>query len=101
MIPSNAALPGAFGERLLVLPSEQRRVAARERPLERRSEGQLAQSRASLVHLHPHRAHITATRPTDLLLTGIPVTHSRTMDIKATRRARPPTPVLRAMLASA
>jgi hypothetical protein len=41
MILSNAALAGAFGERLLVLPSEQRRVAGREQPLERRSEVQL------------------------------------------------------------
>jgi hypothetical protein len=41
MILSNAALAGAFGERLLVLPLEQRRVAGQERPLERRLEGQL------------------------------------------------------------
>jgi hypothetical protein len=41
MILSNAALAGAFGERLLVPPSEQRRVAGQERPSERRSEVQL------------------------------------------------------------
>jgi hypothetical protein len=41
MILSNEALAGAFGERLLVLPFEQRRVAGRERRLERRSEEQL------------------------------------------------------------
>jgi hypothetical protein len=41
MILSNAALAGAFGEPLLVLPLEQRRVAGLERPLERRLEGQL------------------------------------------------------------
>jgi hypothetical protein len=40
MILSNAALAAAFGERLLVLPSEQRRVAGQERPSEQRSEGQ-------------------------------------------------------------
>jgi hypothetical protein len=41
MILSNAAWAGAFGERLLVLPLEQRLVAGREPPSERRSEGPL------------------------------------------------------------
>jgi hypothetical protein len=40
MILFNAALVGAFWERLLVLPLEQRRVAGREPPSEQRSEGQ-------------------------------------------------------------
>jgi hypothetical protein len=75
---------------------EQRRAAGRERPLERRSEEQLVQSREWLVHLRPHRAPITATRPTDLLLTGIRLTHSRAMETEATPDS-PPTPVLRAM----
>jgi hypothetical protein len=40
MILCNAALVGAYWERLLVLPLEQRRVAGREPPSEQRSEGQ-------------------------------------------------------------
>src|SRR5689334_17236250 len=96
MILSNAALAGACGERLRGLRLEQRRVAGRERPLERRSEGRLVQSREWLVHLHPHRAPITATRPTDLLLTGIRLTHSRAMATQATPDI-PLIPVLRAM----
>jgi hypothetical protein len=40
MIPSNAALVGAYWERLLVLPLEQRRVAGREPPSEQQSEEQ-------------------------------------------------------------
>jgi len=49
----------------------------------------------SLLHLHPHRAPISATQPTDLLVTGIRATRSRAMDIRATRDT-PLTPVLRA-----
>ena len=40
MILFNAALAGAFGERLLVLRLEQPQVAGREPPSEQRSEGQ-------------------------------------------------------------
>ena len=40
MIRFSAALVGAYWERLLVLPLEQRRVGGREPPLEQRSEGQ-------------------------------------------------------------
>jgi hypothetical protein len=92
MIPFNAALAGEYWERLLVLRLEQRRVAGREPRLEQRSEGQPGYSGESLVHFHPHRAPITATRPTDLLLTDIRVTHSRVLDTPATRDT-PPTPV--------
>jgi hypothetical protein len=41
MILSNAALAGAFGERLRVLPLGQPQVAGRERLSEQRSEVQL------------------------------------------------------------
>ena len=91
MILSSAALVGAYWERLRVLPLEQRRVARREPPSEQRSAGQPAYLGESLVPLHRHRAPITATRPTDIPLTG-----SRAMDIRATR-GTPPPPVLRAM----
>src|SRR5229473_6468929 len=96
MIRFNAALAGAYWERLLVLPLEQRRVAGREPPSEQRSEGQPGFLVESLQHLHPHRAPITATQPTDLLLTDIRATRSRAMDTQATRDI-PLTPVLRAM----
>jgi hypothetical protein len=52
MIPFNAALVGAYWERLRVLRSEQLRVAGREPPSEQRSEGQPGYSEESLVHLH-------------------------------------------------
>ena len=42
MIPFNAALVGAYWERLLVLPLEPRQVAGREPPSEQRSVGQPA-----------------------------------------------------------
>jgi hypothetical protein len=48
------------------------------------------------VHLHSHPAPISATQPTDLLLTDIRATRNRAMDILATRDT-PLTPVLRAM----
>jgi len=96
MIRSNAALAAAYWERLLGLPLEQRRVAGREPPLEQRSEGQPGYLGESRLHLHPHRAPITATQPTDLLLTDIRVTRSRAMDIRVTRDT-PLTPVLRAL----
>src|SRR6266446_318237 len=96
MILFNAALVAGYWERLLVLPLEQRRVAGREPPSERRSEGQPGYLGESLLHLHPHRAPITATQPTDILLTDIRATLSRAMDIQATREA-PPTPLPPAM----
>jgi len=73
-----------------VLPLEQPRVAGREPRSEQRSEGQPGYSGESLVHLHLHRAPISATRltaiqATDILLTGIQVTRSRAMDIRVTR----------------
>src|SRR5690242_8952210 len=101
MIPSSAALVGAYWERLLVLPLEQRRVAGREPRSEQRSEGQPGYLGASRVHLHHHRAPISATQPTatrrtDLLRTDIRATPSPAMAIRATRET-PLTPVLRAM----
>jgi hypothetical protein len=101
MIPSSAALVGAYWVRLRVLRLEQRRVAGREPPSEQRSEGQPGYLGESLVHLRRHRALITATQTTDLLFTGIPLTdiqatRSRAMDILATQDT-PLTPVLRAM----
>src|SRR6476660_4082277 len=95
MIPFNAGLAGAYWERHLVLRLEQRRVAGRELPSEQRSEGQPGYLGESLLHLHSHRAPISATQPTDLLVTGIRATGSRAMDIRATRDT-PLTPVLRA-----
>jgi hypothetical protein len=85
MILFNAALVAASGERLLVLPLEQPQVAGREPPSEQRSEGQPGYLEELRVHLHPHRAPIMATQPTDLLLTDIRVTHSRAMVTPATR----------------
>jgi hypothetical protein len=101
MIPSNAALAGEYWERLLVLPLEQRRAAGREPPSEQRSAGQPGFLGESLVHLHPHRAPISATQPMDPLLTGIratviQATHSRAMEIRVTRDT-PLIPVVRAM----
>src|ERR1700730_8978893 len=96
MIPFNAGLAGAYWGRHLVLRLEQRRVAGREPPSEHRSEGQPGYLGESLLHLHRHRAPITATQPTDLLLTDIRATRSRAMDTQATRDI-PLTPVLRAM----
>ena len=80
MILFNAALVGAYWERLLERLSEQRRVAGREPPSEQRSEGQPGYSEELRVHLHPHRALITATQ-----LTGTPLTDIRATDIPATR----------------
>jgi hypothetical protein len=113
MIPSNAASVGAYWEPLLVPPSEQRQVAGPEPLLGRRSEGQPGYSVESLLHRHPHRAPITATRPMVILLTDIRAMRSRATDIRATRatlltpglrvmdtqatRDSPLTPVLRAM----
>jgi hypothetical protein len=91
MILSNAASAGAFGERLLVLRLEQRRVAGREPPSEPRSAGRPGYSGESLVHLHRHRAPISATQPTDLRLTDI-----RAMATQATRDS-PLTPTPRPM----
>ena len=72
MIRSNAALVGAYWERLLVLPSEQRRVAGREPPSEQQSEGQPGYLGEWLLHLHPHRAPTTATQPRDIPAYGQP-----------------------------
>jgi len=88
MILFNAALAGVYWERPLVLPLAQRRVVGREPPSEQRLVEQPGYSAASLLHLHRHRAPITATRPTvtDIRLTviqptGIEPTHSRALDI--------------------
>ena len=113
MIPSSAAWVGASWERLRVPLLEQRRVAGREPLLERRLEGQPGYLGGSLLHLHRHRAAISATQPTDIPLTDIRAIHSRAMDTQATRvprltlvllamdiqatRDSPLTPVLRAM----
>jgi hypothetical protein len=79
-----------------VLPLEQRRVAAREPPLEQRSEGQPGYSEELRVHLPRHRAPISASQPTDIPDTDIPATRSRAVGTQATRDT-PLTPVLRAM----
>src|SRR5580704_6193846 len=96
MIPFNAALVGAYWERLLVLPLEQRRVGGREPPSEQRSVGQPGYLGVSLLHLHRHRAPITATRPTGTQDTDIRAMRSRAMGTQAIRDT-PPTPDLRAM----
>jgi hypothetical protein len=96
-----------------VLPLEQRQAAGREPPSEQRSAGQPGFLGELQVHLHPHRAPISATQPTDLLLTDIRATHNRAMDMGAIRdtpltpvlpathtqatRVAPQTPVLRGM----
>jgi len=85
MILFNAASAGAYWERLPALPSEERRLAGQEPPLEQRSEGQPGYLGESLLHLHPRRAPITATQPTDIPLTDIRATHSREMDTPRTR----------------
>jgi hypothetical protein len=87
---------GAYWERRLVLRLEQRRVAGREPPSERRSEGQPEYSGESQVHHLRHPAPISATLPTDLPFTVIRATRSRAMDILATRDT-PLTLLLRAM----
>jgi hypothetical protein len=118
MIPSNAALVEEYWEPLLVLPLEQRRVAGREPPSERRSVEQPEYLVESLLHLHHHRAPITATRHTgtqamDIPPIGILLTDIRAMDTPAIRdtplilvpqatdtqatRDTPTTPVLRVM----
>ena len=79
-----------------MLPLEQRRVAGREPHSEQRSAGQPGFLEESQVHLHPHRAPITATPPMDIPVTVIQATRSRATDTQATRDT-PPTPVLRAM----
>src|ERR1700730_6994001 len=96
MIPFNAALVGAYWERLRVRLSEQRRVAGREPPSEQPSEGLPGYLAESRVHLPPHRAPITATRPTGTQDTDIRAMRSRAMGTQAIRDT-PPTPVLRAM----
>ena len=96
MIPSSAALVGAYWVRLLVLRLEQRRVAGRERPSEQRLEVQPGFLEESQVHHLRHRALITATQPTDIPATDIPATRSRAMGTQATPDI-PLTPVLRAM----
>src|SRR5580704_14716993 len=95
MILFNAALVGAYWERLLVRLLEQRRVAGQEPPSAQRSAGQPGYSEELRPRLH-HRAPISATQPTDLLLTDTPAMRSRAMDIRATRDT-PLIPVLQAM----
>jgi hypothetical protein len=68
-----------------VLPLGRQPGEGREPLSEQRSEGQPGYLEESLLHLHPHRAPITATQPTDILLTDIRATHSRAMDIPPTR----------------
>jgi hypothetical protein len=96
MIPSNAALVEAYWER----PRERLLVRQPGEGREPRSEQRLAGPPgylgASLLHLHPRRAPIMATQPTDILLTDIRATLSRAMDIRATGDTLL-TPVLRAM----
>ena len=94
MILFNAASAGVFWERLLVLLLEQRRAVGLEPPLAQPSEAQPGYSEGARAHLHRHRALISATRPTDLLLTDIRATHSRAMNIRVTRDTLP-TPVFR------
>jgi hypothetical protein len=96
MIPSSAALAGAFWERLRVLPSEQRRAAGREPPSEQPSEGQPGYLGESLVHHLRHPAPISATQPTDIPATDIQAMRSRATETQAPRDTSP-TPVLRAM----
>jgi hypothetical protein len=88
-------------------------VAGQEPPSEQRSAGQPGYSGESLVHLHLHRAPISATQPTAIPLTDIRATHNRAMDMGAIRdtplipvlpathtqatRVAPLTPVLRGM----
>jgi hypothetical protein len=74
MIPSNAASAGAYWERLLALLLEQRRAAGRGLPSGRQSEGQQGYLAESLLHLHRHRAPITAIQPTAIRFTGILLT---------------------------
>jgi hypothetical protein len=69
MILFNAAWVGAYWERLLVLPLEQRRVAGRERPSEQRLEGLPGYSEELRVHLRRHRAPISAIRSMDIPVT--------------------------------
>jgi len=85
MILFNVALAGAYWERLLALQSEQRQVAGRVLHLEQRLVEQPGYSAELLLHRHPHPALIMATRPTDLLLTGIRGTHRPAMDTQAIR----------------
>src|SRR6478609_659307 len=91
MILFNAVLAGAYWERPRERLSGRQRPEGREPLSEQRSEGQPGYLGESLLHLHPHRAPITATQPTD-----IRATRRRAMDIPATRDT-PLTPVLRAM----
>jgi len=81
-----------------VLPSEQQRVAGLEPPSEQRSVEQPEYLGESLLHLHRHRAPITATRPTGTatLLTDIRVTGSRAM-VTPEIRDTPLIPVPQAM----
>jgi hypothetical protein len=94
MIPSSAALPVVFGEPLLVLRLERRRVAGRAPPSEQRSEGQRGYSEGSRPHLHPHPALITVTLPTDIRVTAILVTVIRPMDIGPTHNPAMDTQVI-------
>jgi hypothetical protein len=104
MILFSVALVGVYWERLPVLRLEQRRVAGREQPLARRSEEQPELSEESLVHLHPHRAPISATQPMGIPPTATQLTDTRPTVIRATRaidsrvtRDTPLIPVLRVM----
>jgi len=91
MILFNAVSAGACWARPRERLLGRQRREGREPLSEQRSEGQPGYLGESLLHLHPHRAPITATQPTD-----IRATRRRAMDIRATRDT-PLTPVLRAM----
>jgi len=97
MIPSNAALVEESWEPLLVLPLEQRRVAGREPLSEQRSVEQPEYLGEWLLHLHRHRAPISATRPTGTatLPTDIPPIGTLLTDIRVTGSRAMVTPDIR------
>jgi hypothetical protein len=97
MIPSNAALVEEYWEPLLVLLSEQRRVAGQEPPSERRLEGQPGYSGESPLLLHHHPAPIMATRSMDIPATAILPTVIQAMDTQPTHSPAMDTLVIRVL----
>lgn len=95
MIPFSAASVEACWEPPLVLPSEQRQVAAREPRWERQLEGQPGYSGGSLLHLHHHRAPITATHFMGTPPTAILPTVIQAMDTQLTHSPATDTQVIR------